>query len=89
MATHEYTDPDSTVVMKWRGEVVKIRRWFDTGKMSVWRKYSPAWASMMSEMAGRYGGRFNNVADYESWDFPGATASIAERELMSLCDPVV
>ena len=75
--------PDQVIELVWKGSTVRIRRWFDTGNVAVWRKHSPSWKVIMKGLAWRYGGRF--VTQYEDWYFPGHQAHNVERALRRIC----
>lgn len=80
--------PDREFDLQWKGRVVRVRQWYDTGDIAVWRDvqapHAAEWDAIMKGMAERHGGRWIGL-DYEDWKFPGAASACVEAEIRRIC----
>lgn len=82
------SQPDREFDMQWKGSAVRIRQWYDTGDIAVWRDVdapnASEWDQIMRGMALRHSGWWIGLG-YQDWKFPGASASTVEAELRLIC----
>jgi hypothetical protein len=80
------TKPDKVMHLTFEGQRLVVRRWFDTGNIAVWRRWSRSYYAMMKKMANRYSGSFSTAEQYESWYFHGSVADKVINELVFQCN---